>query len=101
MEITKPSQIETGKDFFNSVWQHSETETVAMNIVIISKWHNDEWEAFTWEQYKARCAHKVTDSEHTELMTMVKSGHLDHNKETDTFTPNIRFVGEVCKWKKE
>ncbi len=100
MDIPKPSQIDTKNHFFNSVWEHCETETVARNIVLISEWNDDEWKPFTWEQYKDMCKHKVSNGEYGELTSMAKTGHLDHNKKTDTFAPNIRFVAEVSKWKK-
>ncbi len=73
--MTQPKDIRTDHYFMGSVFQNSECETILRNIVQMQKKQNpDSWQPFTWEQYKAFCTHKVTDSERGVLDAFVKGG---------------------------
>lgn len=65
----------TGINFTNSLWQNSETETVARNVCFVQRAMNEnKWSPFTFEQYEQHCTHKVTDSERHVLEAMVNGG---------------------------
>ena len=72
---TQPKHIRTDHYFMGSVFQNSESETILRNIVLLQKAANPEqWTPFTWEQYKAFCTHRVTESEKRVLDAFVNGG---------------------------
>ena len=74
-ETVKPSMLDRSNGFVGSSLRKSEAETIAANVVTISKFKfDDEWKPFTWEEYKEACSHKVTESE---------KGYLDQFVEND------------------
>lgn len=94
-----PDDIDASKGFFSTVWQNSEKETIACNIVLISKWGGNKWEPFTWEEYKKRCRHKVTDSEKAVLDSFVEEGYLTL---TDgKYMVTKRFIAALSEYVKE
>lgn len=60
MQIEITPEMAKSVNFMGSVWQSSETETIASNIVFVSRKINPEkWEGFTFEQYCEHCTHNV------------------------------------------
>lgn len=104
-----PKEIRTNHDFMGSVFQNSECETILRNIVMLQKKANPEaWTPFSWEDYKAFCSHRVTDSEKGVLDAFVKGGKpvsntssylsegwLDFDGTNYSFTPKmVEMLGE-------
>ena len=72
----KPSDF-IGDTFYSSTgFNNAIKERIAKNIVLISKWNNDKFSPFSWEEYKERCKHKVTDSEKKHLDEMVEGWRI-------------------------
>jgi len=87
-----PNQINISRPFMGSVWQNSETETIARNVVVIQqKLDGTKWTPFTWEQYKAGCSHNVTVAEREVLEALVHGGR------PATFTSAILQPGYLTK----
>jgi len=73
--MTNPKDIRTDHYFMGSVFGNSECETILRNILLMQKNQNpDNWQPFTWEQYKAFCSHSVTESERGVLQAFVNGG---------------------------
>lgn len=71
----KPSDVT--KMIFDTVWENSEKETVATNILELARdQKGDEWKPFTWEDYVAYCSHEVDDDEEEVLDEFVSTGYL-------------------------
>ena len=86
----KPSDIDISSRLCGSDFNKSELETIASNIIIISKGAGDKWAEFSWEEYKKLCNHQVTDEEGLVLLEMVERGYLDF--EEGRFSVNLRFL---------
>ncbi|MFA6365279.1 MAG: hypothetical protein WCW78_02670 [Candidatus Paceibacterota bacterium] len=70
-----PSDIDISNRLCDSRFRSCETETVARNIVIIQNAINpDVWTPFSFEDYVNRCAHRVSETEHQVLETLVTGG---------------------------
>lgn len=81
--MARPIEISTNHDFMNSVFQNSECETILRNIIMLQKKRsNDDWTPFSWDDYKAFCTHKVTDSEKGVLDAFVNGGKPVWNTST-------------------
>lgn len=93
-----PSNIRSG-GFFASEWQNSERETIAANIVFISRVNGDKWFRFSWEDYKRMCKHDVTDSEHTYLEYLKDERYLEGTR--DRYKPTEKFILALMKYLKE
>lgn len=85
----KPSDVD--KPLFDSVWQNSEKEQIASNILKLARFRNgDTWGSFTKKDYVEFCSHRVTDSEYHILDKFAETGYL--NKDSDgvySFTRKI------------
>lgn len=73
-EKISPQDFETKERFWDSPFQNSEKEIVARNVVLISKKNNNQWFAFTWEEYCERCYHTPTWEEKSILDWFVSQG---------------------------
>jgi hypothetical protein len=97
--ILKPHQFDTSRSFMDLVWQHSETETIARNIVLISTQQNsEEWTPFTWERYSQLCTHKVGAGERDILEQLVRGNYLD--KVGEQYSVTDRFIEAITKYVK-
>lgn len=72
----KPNDFKVGDHLWNSPFQNSEKETIARNIILISKWNGNNWLDFTWDEYQKMCKHNVTISEKGVLDGFVSQGLL-------------------------
>lgn len=92
--MTQPKNIRTNHNFMGSVFQNSECETILRNIVLMQKVQNsDSWQPFTWEQYKAFCSHKVTESERGVLNAFVNGGKPVWNTSASISSGWLAFDG--------
>lgn len=91
----KPSQINTSKGFYGTIWGSSEVESVARAIVVISKARRS-WAKFTWEDYKERCTHHTTDTERGILDNLVSEEYLVW--EGDSYSITDRFIRALSRW---
>jgi len=94
----KPKDIETHGHFFGTIWQNTEKETIARNIVLISQWNKNTWLDFTWEQYQAACEHEVTVKEESILDSLVRDGSL--TCENGVYSVTDEFVQALEKYLK-
>jgi len=100
MEVSiKPSDFDTKQRFMNTIWQNSERETIARNIVIFLRKHGDEFVPFTWNQYRQKCCHAVEAGEEVFLNALAKEGYLDMT-EDGYYKVNLAFLGAINKFKK-
>ncbi len=95
--IVKPSDFTTR--LMDSKFQNREREVIAGNIIIISKQNNDAWFPFTFEDYRQRCGHKVTESERTILDGFVAEGYLDFKD--DHYSVNEKFIRTLAEYLKQ
>jgi len=75
-DTVRPSNIRVEEAFMDSSFQNSEKETIARNTVLLSQWNGDQWMDFTWEEYRQKCKHSVTEAERAILNDFVRSGLL-------------------------
>ena len=81
----KPSDVK--KSMYGSPWKKSEYETIAMNLVTMSRHgHNDQWQDFSWEDYKRFCRHRVIEQELEILKIFASGGYLLLSKGMFAFT---------------
>lgn len=90
-----PNDFDISGDFFSTEFQNCERETIARNIVFISR-PFDKFTPFTWEEYKERCEHKVTDAEKSFLNKLVREKYLDFNDNKYYVKP--AFVRAISKY---
>lgn len=75
-EMIKPSDV-TKEDLIGSPLRCSEYETIAKNILALSRVaNNDTWTPFTWDEYVAFCTHTAEPSELRILDKFVELGYL-------------------------
>lgn len=87
-----PEDIDISIGLCGSKLNHSEFETIATNLVIISR-RNGEWlKNFTIEQYKKACEHNVTVAEISEINNMAEKGFLKNNAGVFSITEKLISV---------
>ena len=97
----KPSDYNIKKHFYDTIWQNNEKETIARNIVSISKNSmNNEFSSFSWKEYIKYCKHKITIGEKYILDDLVDEGYLDFDEE-EKYRVNEAFIGVIYKFKKK
>lgn len=92
-----PSHLQNGH-FFASIWQNSERETIAANIVFICEHNGDKWIEFSWEDYKRMCEHSVTDKERRYLNLLKVEGYL--GGDPDMYKPTVDFIKAIFQFVK-
>jgi hypothetical protein len=95
-ETVKPSDFETEEHMFNSPFQNTEKEIVARNLILLSKWNDDKWLDFTWEEYREKCEHRVTDGEHSVLNKFVQEGLL--SRENGKYSIQDKFIKTLAQF---
>lgn len=75
-EQVKPKDINISNGLVGSELKKSEKETIACNIIVISRKNNNDWLEFTFDEYSNLCQHKVTESERHVLDEFVSDGLL-------------------------
>ena len=79
LNLFRPSEV--SKPLWDTPWQNSERETIATNILKLSRHGNgDQWKPFTWEEYVEYCAHDVTEAERRILDDFVETGYLSKDQ---------------------
>lgn len=75
----KPSDFgdDVGSWFVGSPLQNCEQEIVARNVVTVCRRRGDEWEPFTWEEYKCTVDHSPGWREHGVLNELVGKGLIN------------------------
>ncbi len=73
--IISPHDIDITNGLWSTEFNNCERETIAENIVFISR-PFDKFVPFTWEEYKERCTHEVTDKEKHYLDLLVNESYL-------------------------
>jgi hypothetical protein len=62
--LAVPPSLFTNGHLWDSSFQNSEKETVAGNIITLSKRNDDQWVSFTWERYCELCIAGSAGSHH-------------------------------------
>lgn len=75
----KPKDVNISDGLRGSKLGKSEKETIACNVIFISRGNDNEWLEFTFEEYKSRCKHNVTESEKSVLNELVSDGLLSYD----------------------
>ncbi len=89
-----PLDYNTKRDFMDSVWQNSERETIARNIVMIQ---DEEFEPFTFVEYVDRCDHSSAPGDEWVVKALADEGYLD--RDGDTFMVNFNFLAAIEKYR--
>ncbi|MDF2866228.1 MAG: hypothetical protein K0R72_1046 [Clostridia bacterium] len=84
-----PKDVNISNGLMGSKLRRSEFETIARNLVIVSRVKNEWLENFTLAEYKKRCSHTVSDREIVELNSMVDEGFLKIKDGTYMFTTKM------------
>jgi hypothetical protein len=77
----KPSNFKVGDHLWGSPLKDPAQEAVARNIILISLWNDDSWSNFSWEDYREKCRHMVTDLEKEVLDELVEKELLKFEDE--------------------
>lgn len=110
----KPSDYDLRTDFVGSGFNHSQSETIARNIMLLLKNTGDRFRPFTWKEYKKYCTHNVTDSELSVIEALASGGQkvtfadlsrdyingFKLEKDGDTYSVNnyfLKCIEEVIK----
>lgn len=96
----KPNEINTSNELMGSDFKKCEIEVIATNIIKIHKARN-EWTDFSWEEYKNRCSHKVSNKELEILNSMVERGYLHFNTDTQKYGVNLKFLSTIDKFRRK
>jgi hypothetical protein len=84
----KPSEVK--KPLMGTPWQNSERETVATNILKLSRFKNgDSWKPFSWADYVSFCSHEPIREERDILDEFAEEGYLKKDSDTYSFTKKI------------
>ena len=78
LEVVKPSDIDARYDLTDT-FGHSESETVARNIVIMFKRNCDQWSQFTWTDYKKTCPGATIMDDLEAIDSLWRDGYLKKN----------------------
>ena len=92
-EQVKPQDIDTSNSLCGSELRKSEKETIARNIILISRKNDNEWLEFTFDEYKKRCRHNVTEGEKDVLDELVNDGLLTCND--DKYVIQDAFIAKL------
>lgn len=100
-------------EFVGSGFGHSQSETIARNIMVMLKYTKDKFRPFTIKDYKSYCTHRVTPPEIGIIEAfggkgatigfsdgsrdLVHGRYLD--REGDTFSVNDRFLDCIEEWR--
>jgi len=90
----KPSDYNTKRSFMDTIWQNSERETIARNIVIIQ---GDDFAPFTFDEYVKLCGHASAPGDEWVVEALADEGYLDRSGET--FMVNLNFLGAIEKYR--
>lgn len=93
ISMFKPSEVDISNGLCGSDFNNSELETIARNIIIVSKKSGDQWIEFSCEDYQRLCNHQVTAWELWYLNEMKEKGYLDFKG--GKFSINRRFLDVV------
>jgi hypothetical protein len=93
-EMIKPSDVK--KPLMDTPWQNSERETIATNILKLSRFANsDDWKPFTWEDYVEFCSHTPSHGEKAILDEFAENGYLKKDGEMYEIGSNSVQGGEL------
>jgi len=95
-EQVKPQDIDVSSDLCGSELRKSEKETIACNIILISRKNDNEWLEFTFDEYKNRCQHNVTESEKSVLDELVSDKLLICNYRK--YAVQDAFISKLCSF---
>jgi len=95
-EQVKPKDIDISNGLCGSELGKSEKETIACNIIVISRKNDNDWLEFTFDEYKARCRHKATESERDVLNELVKESLLVCDN--DKYAVQDAFIAKLWKF---
>ncbi|HSI03247.1 MAG: hypothetical protein ACAI38_00465 [Myxococcota bacterium] len=90
-----PNSIDVKRPFMDTVWQSSETETVARNIVIIAR-KDGAWRPFSEQDYESGCQHVTTPRDYAVLRKLGQGGYLDRDGER--YRVNDLFIRVLSRW---
>lgn len=93
-----PTAIDISTDLIGSPLKKSEAETIACNIIVLSRWHGG-WFSFSWEEYQQLCKHDVTLSEKTYLDQFISQGMLSFVN--GKYTPTDKFIQTLKQFVKK
>ncbi|MDD4931533.1 MAG: hypothetical protein PHG66_05325 [Candidatus Colwellbacteria bacterium] len=92
----KPSDFAVRDNLWESPFKNFEMETIARNIILISKREGDAWKPFSWNQYKQKSQHEVSNAELSILLKLSDNGVL--NYDGDKFSVNDKFITTLQKF---
>ena len=91
ISLVKPSEVV--EELMDTVWQNTEKEIVATNILKLSRFrNNNRWVPFSWDEYVAFCSHRATLSEQRILDDFAATGYLAKLGDTYVFTMRLLDV---------
>ncbi len=94
-EMIKPSDVKG--PLMDTVWQNSEREIVATNILKMARFANDDqWASFTWEGYVDFCSHTPSHGEKAILDEFAENGYL--RKENNTYHFELKIIGVYMQY---
>ena len=92
-ETVKPRNINIASELMGSTLRSGKKETIASNIIVLSRANNNEWLEFTWGEYREKCRHNPTVHELKILLEFAEDGLL--KCENDTFTVRDGFIAKL------
>lgn len=96
ISIFKPNEVNIKTGLFGSEFNRREFETIALNIILISKNSGNQWIDFSKKDYQEMCTHNVTPFELILLDEMVDKGFLDYKNEK--YYINLKFLGIISEF---
>lgn len=91
ISLVKPSEVV--EELMDTVWQNTEKEIVATNILKLSRFrNNNRWVPFSWDEYVAFCSHRATLSEQQILDDLAATGYLAKLGDKYVFTMRLLDV---------
>lgn len=92
----RPNDIDISGGLVGSRLGKSELETIARNIIVLSRENDNKWLSFTFEKYESLCNRKVTASERWVLDDFVTDGLLECNN--GVYSVLDTFVGMLAEF---
>lgn len=89
-KAVSPGDFDVKDHFWDSPFQNVEKETVARNIILLSRWNNNSWLEFSWEDYQKLCKHEVSNKEKEVLDGFVAEKLLSLND--GVYSVNNSFI---------
>ena len=97
-ETIMPEDFDVKDHLWDSPFQNCEKETIARNLILLSKWNGNKWLSFTWEEYQEKCKHSVGYSEKGVLDGFVSDGLM--KCEDGVYSIQDKFIVTLAQYVK-